>query len=66
MTTDSGLPRDTAFVQLTWLVGAATLLAYCRQSWKGTLMVVFQPGEETAQVDQEMINDGLLKRFPAP
>jgi metal-dependent amidase/aminoacylase/carboxypeptidase family protein len=29
-------------------------------------MVVFQPGEETAQVDQEMINDGLLKRFPAP
>jgi amidohydrolase len=30
------------------------------------LMVVFQPGEETAQGAQAMIDDGLFKRFPKP
>src|ERR1700752_2402664 len=29
-------------------------------------MAVFQPGEETAQGAQAMIEDGLLKRFPTP
>ena len=29
-------------------------------------MVVFQPGEETAQGAQAMIDDGLLQRFPTP
>jgi hypothetical protein len=29
-------------------------------------MAVFQPGEETAQGAQAMIDDGLLKRFPIP
>src|SRR5690242_11941218 len=29
-------------------------------------MVVFQPGEETAQGARAMIDDGLLDRFPAP
>jgi hippurate hydrolase len=29
-------------------------------------MAVFQPGEETAQGAQAMIDDGLLKRFPTP
>ena len=41
-------------MHVAWLVGAATLL------------VVFQPGEETAQGAQAMIDDGLLKRFPTP
>ena len=50
----------------TWLVGAATLLSQARDAWKGTLMAVFQPGEETAQGAQAMIDDGLLKRFPTP
>lgn len=53
-------------MHVVWLVGAATLLARERSSWKGTLMAVFQPGEETAQGAQAMINDGLLKRFPSP
>jgi len=53
-------------MHVTWLVGAATLLSQARNTWKGTLMAVFQPGEETAQGAQAMIDDGLLKRFPMP
>jgi hippurate hydrolase len=53
-------------IHVAWLVGAATLLSQARDVWNGTLMVVFQPGEETAQGAQAMIDDGLLKRFPMP
>ncbi|AWM85629.1 M20 family metallopeptidase [Microvirga sp. 17 mud 1-3] len=53
-------------MHVTWLVGAATLMSQVRDAWKGTLMAVFQPGEETAQGAQAMIDDGLLKRFPTP
>jgi hippurate hydrolase len=53
-------------MHVAWLVGAATLLSQARDAWKGTLLIVFQPGEETAQGAQAMIDDGLLKRFPTP
>lgn len=53
-------------MHVTWLVGATALLSQTRHAWKGTLMAVFQPGEETAQGAQAMIDDGLLKRFPMP
>ena len=53
-------------MHVAWLAGAATLLALSRDAWKGTLMVVFQPGEETAQGAQAMIDDGLLEHFPTP
>jgi len=53
-------------MHVTWLAGAATLLSRSRGSWQGTLMIVFQPGEETAQGARAMIDDGLLQRFPAP
>jgi len=53
-------------MHVAWLAGAATLLSQVRDAWKGALMVVFQPGEETAQGAQAMIDDGLLKRFPTP
>ena len=48
------------------LIGAISLFAKSRGSWQGTLMAVFQPGEETAQGAQAMIDDGLFKRFPKP
>ncbi len=41
----------------TWLMGAAQVLAGARGAWRGTLMVVFQPGEETAQGANAMIAD---------
>src|SRR5579859_2469348 len=48
------------------LIGATSLFAKSRDHWKGTLMAVFQPGEETAQGAKAMIDDGLFKRFPTP
>src|ERR1700730_3285445 len=48
------------------LMGAASLFAKSRHSWHGTLMAVFQPGEETAQGAQAMIDDNLFKRFTKP
>jgi amidohydrolase len=51
---------------VAWLIGATTLFAQNRSAWRGTLMAVFQPAEETAQGAQAMINEGLFKRFPKP
>src|ERR1700732_3982382 len=48
------------------LIGATNLFAKSRDSWHGTLMAVFQPGEETAQGAQAMIDDNLFKRFVKP
>lgn len=53
-------------MHVTWLIGATTLFARTRDAWRGTLMPVFQPAEETAQGAQAMIDDGLFKRFPKP
>jgi hippurate hydrolase len=53
-------------MHVTWLIGTAKLFAKSRDAWKGTLMAVFQPAEETAQGSQAMIDDGLFKRFPKP
>jgi hippurate hydrolase len=48
------------------LMGAASLFAKVREAWTGTLLVVFQPGEEIGQGAQAMIDDGLFERFPKP
>ena len=48
------------------LIGASSLFTRSPHSWQGTLMAVFQPGEETAQGAQAMIDDSLFKRFPKP
>lgn len=53
-------------MHVTWLIGAAELLARSRNEWRGTLMPLFQPAEETGQGAQAMIDDGLFKRFPKP
>jgi len=53
-------------MHVTWLAGATAVFAAAREAWRGTLMAVFQPGEETAEGSQAMIDDGLFKRFPKP
>ncbi len=53
-------------MHVAWLIGASTLFARTRDAWKGTLLVLFQPGEETAQGARAMIDDGLFARFPKP
>jgi amidohydrolase len=53
-------------MHVTWLIGAATLLAKNRNAWRGTLMPLFQPAEETGAGAQAMIDNGLFQRFPKP
>jgi amidohydrolase len=53
-------------MHVTWLIGAATVMAQTRDTWKGTLLPVFQPAEETGTGAQAMIDDGLMTRFPKP
>ncbi|TAM10124.1 MAG: amidohydrolase [Nevskiaceae bacterium] len=53
-------------LHVTWLAGAAAFLSQTRAAWKGTVMAVFQPAEETAAGAQAMIDDGLFQRFPRP
>jgi amidohydrolase len=53
-------------MHVAWLVGATKLLADARTTWRGTLMAVFQPAEETAEGAQAMIEDGLFTRFSKP
>jgi amidohydrolase len=50
----------------TCLMGVLRVLAESRDAWQGTVLAVFQPGEETAQGARAMIEDGLAKRFPKP
>lgn len=48
------------------LVGATTLLANTRDKWRGTIMAVFQPAEETAEGARAMVEDKKFSRFPKP
>src|SRR5690625_2562662 len=47
------------------MIGAAQELAV-DSSWSGTLMVLFQPAEETGEGARAMLADGLFERFGRP
>ncbi|HMN56956.1 MAG TPA: M20 family metallopeptidase [Ottowia sp.] len=56
-------------MHVTWMLGAARILAANREAWHGTLMIVFQPGEESAEGANAMVRDWDEKgqgRFPKP
>ncbi|MBV8774998.1 MAG: amidohydrolase [Deltaproteobacteria bacterium] len=53
-------------MHIAWLMGATRILAENREKWTGTVMAVFQPGEEVGQGARAMIADGMVKRFPKP
>lgn len=53
-------------LHVAWLMGVSRLFSAQRGQWKGTLMAVFQPGEEVALGAQSMIDDGIMDRFPKP
>ncbi|VTU24212.1 putative hydrolase YxeP [Variovorax sp. PBS-H4] len=53
-------------MHVTWMIGAARILASNRAEWRGTLVVVFQPGEETAEGATAMVHDWDEGRFPKP
>lgn len=51
---------------ITAAIGAATLMATDRESWAGTVVFLFQPGEETAAGAAAMLADGLWEKAPHP
>lgn len=51
---------------ITAAIGAATLLTQTRADWTGTVVLVFQPGEETAAGAVAMLADGLWDKAPRP
>ncbi|HZR81784.1 MAG TPA: amidohydrolase [Candidatus Binatia bacterium] len=53
-------------MHVAWLMGATRVLAENRGAWRGTVMAVFQPGEETGQGARAMVDDGMVSRFPKP
>jgi hippurate hydrolase len=53
-------------MHMAWALAAATVLAEARTAWRGTLLAVFQPAEETGAGSQAMLDDGLIERFPRP
>jgi len=53
-------------VHVTCLLAAAAQLASDRDSWSGTLLLVFQPAEELGAGALAMLDDGLYDRFPKP
>ncbi|WP_247745471.1 amidohydrolase [Streptomyces oryzae] len=53
-------------VHVTCLLGAARLMAAETDSWRGTLVVLFQPNEENGSGARAMVDDGLARRIPRP
>lgn len=76
VTEDTGLAYSSAVegvahacghdVHVTCLLAAATELAATRDTWSGSLLVVFQPAEEVGAGARAMIADGLYERHGTP
>lgn len=48
------------------LLGATAAMAHATDAWSGTFIALFQPGEETAEGAQAMVEAGLTDRLPTP
>ncbi|GAA1359770.1 amidohydrolase [Arthrobacter rhombi] len=48
------------------LLAAARILAASTDAWSGTIVFIFQPGEETAAGAKAMVEDGLWDKAPKP
>lgn len=53
-------------VHMSALVATAGIMARSKNTWRGTLMMIGQPAEETIKGASAMIADGLFTRFPRP
>jgi amidohydrolase len=53
-------------LHMSCMVGMAKLMADHRDRWRGTLIPLFQPAEETGEGAQDMVDDGLFQKIPVP
>jgi amidohydrolase len=53
-------------MHMTVWLGAATVLARSKESWKGKLVFIAQPAEEKGRGAQAMLDDKLFERFGRP
>lgn len=53
-------------VHMAAWIGTAKIMATTRARWRGTLVLIGQPAEETGTGAKAMLADGLLTRFPRP
>ncbi len=53
-------------VHMTTLLGTAKMLAALKDQWRGTLVLIGQPAEETVGGAKGMLADGLYSRIPRP
>lgn len=53
-------------LHMTVWLGTLRSLAELRRMWKGTILAVAQPSEETGKGARALIENGLFKRFPVP
>jgi hippurate hydrolase len=53
-------------IHMTSMLGAAKTLAQLKISWRGTLIILGQPAEETIDGARAVLRDGLYSKFPKP
>ncbi|WP_424936336.1 MULTISPECIES: amidohydrolase [Bacteria] len=53
-------------MHVTAMIGAVEGLVVGRATWRGTVVVLFQPAEEIGAGARAMLDDGVLERYPAP
>jgi amidohydrolase len=53
-------------VHMTAMLGTAKMLSGLKDQWRGTLIIIGQPAEETIDGARAMIKDGFFTRFPKP
>src|SRR5713226_1903791 len=53
-------------IHITNMIGTAMILAQLKDQWRGTLVLIGQPAEETIDGAKAMLADGLYTRFPKP
>lgn len=53
-------------IHMTSLLGTAKLLVELKERWRGTLVMIGQPAEETGDGASAMLRDELYTRFPKP
>lgn len=53
-------------LHMSALVATADIMAHSKGTWRGTLVLIGQPAEETINGAAAMVKDGLFTRFPRP